>query len=394
MSERPRNSDFQQPKVFGPDPMRTQTPQAPAARQYSNLPSHPEVNVENTVAEKLKERKQPRLSDLNPLLYPPELMNPKAMTAFTQVIRQKIDQHEGLQPSTIESAIAYDEKTGAALRLVIKFEINQLDENQVSQLAKIVQETYGPQVRTQKGSSGNKISPTNYPPLERTTRGGNTRKKTSRLLGWYMGLNPADLNNFHTGLLVFKDLGEADMGDYFRRKNPNEWFYRDDLVNPLGKPLKTKYLVELREADLYQTDIVEFAVRVASVLGKGIDEQSKDLLYEIYNDLNRLNLKTASRETIHGLDEQIDRIKRVLILPLANLELSSGLELPPGSVLLIGVPGTGKTLMAEYLLQEDTGVFILPLDPTQLSSDLKTSPESRKYSQELRLFLTKHKFQL
>lgn len=354
------------------------SPPAKAGRENPSLVP-PDLDGENPLAEKLKERKEPRLSDLNPLLYPPDLGNHEAMDAFSKIIQRKINEHQGQTPSAIETVIAYDEDSRSALyRLVIRFDLQNLDEDQVSQLEDIVKQTYGPQARTRKGNSGSKISPTSYPPIERTKRGGNTKKKTSRYLGWYMGLNPLELNNFHTGVLVFKDLGEAEMGEYFRRKDPKDWFYRDDLRTPLGKTLKTKYLVEIREAGLYQTDIVQLAVRVASVLNKKGDIKSQSLLYEIYNDLNRLNLKKASLDTIHGLDEQIDRVKRVLILPLANLGLSTGLELPPGSVLFIGVPGTGKTLIAEYLLQEDTGVFILPLDPIDLAKELHLPPEQRK----------------
>lgn len=348
-----------------------------AAQAKGHQPDHDQETTHNPLAEKLKEKKEPKLSDFNPLLYPPDFSGSEAMEAFGQAIKDQIDHHGGLRPTQLESVLVFNQQEQKhSSRFIIRFEVDRLIEEQIIQLEELVKRTYGTVVRTRTSKNGSKINPVHYPSIEEPKK-KSQRTRSLKLLGWYMGSNSADLTNHHTGLLVFKDLGDPGMGEYLKRKDPKQWFYKDDLVDPMGRQLKTKYVVELREAAMYQTDLVEFAVQVASILAQGKPVESPDLLYQIYNHLNRVTLKKSGRDSIHGLDEQIDRIKRVLVLPLANLSLATGINLTPGSALLIGVPGTGKTLIAEYLLREDTGVFILPLDPNQLKKDLSQSPENR-----------------
>lgn len=45
---------------------------------------------------------------------------------------------------------------------------------------------------------------------------------------------------------------------------------------------------------------------------------------------------------------------------------------------MVGVPGTGKTLAVQELLGEETGVFILPLDPLELVKELQASKEKQR----------------
>ena len=194
-----------------------------------------------------------------------------------------------------------------------------------------------------------------------------------------MGPNTSPVDSPHQGLFVYRDLGEVGMANYLKSHSHKEWFLNPNLVNPItGRPLKTKYLVEIREAGLYQTDLAEFVTQASFALGKGEMLEHRQLLYELYNDLNRLGLKKAERGDIYGLDSEIDRVNRVLILPLANLGLSLGIDLNAGSAVLVGVPGTGKTLIAEYFLQQDSGLFFLPLDPLQLAQDLASPPEKKR----------------
>jgi SpoVK/Ycf46/Vps4 family AAA+-type ATPase len=78
------------------------------------------------------------------------------------------------------------------------------------------------------------------------------------------------------------------------------------------------------------------------------------------------------------MDDAIDAIRRELIIPLASPDISKSVGEDPQSVLMIGVPGTGKTLVAERLLQEDTGLFILPIDPFELQKELMQPKEKQR----------------
>jgi len=163
----------------------------------------------------------------------------------------------------------------------------------------------------------------------------------------------------HAGLFVYKDFGEVN------RKN----FLEE------GAPVK--YILEVREAGMYQTDLVQFVIQVASILGQEKIIDSGRLLYEVYYDLLRLGLKDVDQRSIYGMGDVTAQIKRGLIFPLANLDLSRGLGGQPESVLLVGVPGTGKTLAVEELLQQDTGVLIIPIDPLDLLKEMSKDKDKQ-----------------
>jgi proteasome regulatory subunit len=64
-------------------------------------------------------------------------------------------------------------------------------------------------------------------------------------------------------------------------------------------------------------------------------------------------------EIIGGLDKQIDEIREVVELPLTKPKMFEriGVE-PPKGVLLVGVPGTGKTLLAKSAANRTAATFI------------------------------------
>merc|ERR1719474_2308243 len=66
-----------------------------------------------------------------------------------------------------------------------------------------------------------------------------------------------------------------------------------------------------------------------------------------------------SYSDIGGLDEQIQEIKEAVELPLTHPELYEDVGIkPPKGVILYGVPGTGKTLLAKAVANETSATFL------------------------------------
>jgi hypothetical protein len=296
-----------------------------------------------------------KLGDLNPLIHPTDLTRKESTDAIKLTVLEKIEEHSGLLPEALESTVVYDtnsEKSG--LRFIARFEVPSLTEEQLALLEELVAETYGVTVRTRTDSKGNDLPLESYPPILRSE---GMKSKTG---GWYMGPDVSPTTSLHQGLFVFRDLGQINKDNFLR--------YREE---------DGKYIVEIREAGQYQTDLVMFVAQVASVLRQEKLLDRGELLYTTYYDLIKLGLKGVEADSIYGMDEAADMIRRELLTPLASPDISGGIGEDPQSVLMIGVPGTGKTLVVERLLQEETGIFIVPIDPFELQKELMLPKEKQ-----------------
>merc|ERR1712057_6022 len=78
--------------------------------------------------------------------------------------------------------------------------------------------------------------------------------------------------------------------------------------------------------------------------------------------VNVMKVDKAPLETfadIGGLEQQIQEIKEAVELPLTHPELYEDIGIrPPKGVILYGVPGTGKTLLAKAVSNQTSATFL------------------------------------
>lgn len=189
---------------------------------------------------------EPSLSELNPLFHPLDLQNSGSVEAFKSVTLSLADKYRGLQPSMLKTLVVSSESPNVApaLRFIAQFEVTGLTRRKIKGLESLVKHTYGADARTTTTPDGVELPATRYPHADTQTI---DEMVNTRLEGWYMGANSTHLDTLHQGLYLFRDVGVTNSRNFLREtqaKNP-------------------KYLVEIREADLFQTDLANLIVETA-----------------------------------------------------------------------------------------------------------------------------------
>lgn len=322
------------------------------ALQKSEQPKMDEAKIE-----KLPKKKDISLGDLNPLIRPVDFGNRSVIDTNIEVIHDLIDEFGGVQPIFMDYVPVFSPRSKSTVsRFVARFIVDDLPENKIALLEQLVKDTYKVPVRTRIGKDGSEINPNEkYPPLN---EGDKAFQNTN---GWYFGSGDIPTDSGNLGLYVYRDSGEVTRDNFSKKQDKDN----------------SRFIIEVREGSLYQTDQAEFITQVSTILSKGERKPYGQLLHKIYYDLFRYGMKLTDNIQMHGMDENYHEINRRLIKPVANPELSDGLHHQPESVLLIGVPGTGKTLLAKQFLHAGTGVFMVPVTPQMLYSEMKLPPEKQ-----------------
>lgn len=110
--------------------------------------------------------------------------------------------------------------------------------------------------------------------------------------------------------------------------------------------------------------IVDTAPKQAVIISENTEITINPEAVELKDD----HIPDIAYEDIGGLDEEINKIREMVELPLKHPELFERLGIePPKGVLLHGPPGTGKTLMARAVANETNANFILINGPEIMS---------------------------
>lgn len=118
---------------------------------------------------------------------------------------------------------------------------------------------------------------------------------------------------------------------------------------------------------------------VTKIVPKGIVQIVDDSIIEMKEEPVReaeMITSTISYEDIGGLDDELQRVREMIELPLKHPELFERLGIdPPKGVLLFGPPGTGKTLIAKAVASEAGASFFSIQGPEIMSKYYGASEE-------------------
>ncbi|MFX1324037.1 MAG: CDC48 family AAA ATPase [Promethearchaeota archaeon] len=128
--------------------------------------------------------------------------------------------------------------------------------------------------------------------------------------------------------------------------------------------------------------VVDYAPKAAAVR---IHLDTKISISEkTHKELEELESRRVTYEDIGGLEEEIQKIREMIELPIRHPELFKRIGIdPPKGVLLHGPPGTGKTLLARAVAYETEAHFITISGPEIMSKFYGQSEENlRKVFEE------------
>ncbi len=318
------------------------------------------------------------LGECNPLIYSPDLSRqPHIKEALRKVSSHLIEAHQGKLPEEL-SIYSIPIMGGTLDRIVARFQTTSLTEEQIAQLERLVADMYRQEVRTRRRPGGSKVDLINYPEIEMPDKKTQAAKYDTTKLGWYFGPTMYGRVDYSdVGILVHRDVATTKMAQYLRSGSTG-WFTEQVLRTPESRrKIAPKYTIELREGALSQAEIAAFITEIGVILETGQRVDDPRLIYDAYKGLYSLSVQPVGIENIRGLDSQIEEIKRRLFVPLENRDASDDASLHPRSILMSGVPGTGKTLAAELFLGMDNGVFFLPITVGDLEFELTAPLEKR-----------------
>ncbi len=132
---------------------------------------------------------------------------------------------------------------------------------------------------------------------------------------------------------------------------------------------------EKKECLLSQDSFLELVVQTAYILARQQQINRRILMTSVFKELNHIGAAAFDKSKLYGMESVLAVIERVLLLPLQQPKISNWLNFRPESILMVGVPGVGKTMLAHYLMSGDYNAVFCSIDSDRLRQDLKASGE-------------------
>ena len=300
---------------------------------------------------------------INPVYAPFRYGQPADRAALQQVLDTLVRRYDGVKPTVdVEKQVelcSWDRRKNEEVqRLAISWEVPSMSEMLYQRLVRIFSESVldDPKVASREKYRERRVSPARFLGFDGTTTGkirGYPVIKDRDIPDKY------DLSKTQQVLWVarqYSTVREAREG--LRKRGRQYWFYSDG-----------RFVIDLRVGECKEIEFIDAALRISVALNGSYDsfDRYKALAFA-QKQLVRRNKQQVHEEEIVGLEGLIDDIKFRQFFATINPDAAKALGVTDESVLLVGVPGTGKSSIASSLLWDPAleDVVFIPLNVIEL----------------------------
>jgi len=197
------------------------------------------------------------------------------------------------------------------------------------------------------------------------------KRKFSGTHGVYFGGN-----NYYSqaanGVTVYRKFKNAKEAEYLRSEYPIDFLSMKHKAR--GKIVTHIELhdhgVGENRGGLGQDSFLMLVTQISRLLAKQEVVKSKPLMAEIYRQLNRIGTRVIDRSDLFGMHDALEAVEKTILLPLQHPEQAKKFSIMPESVLLVGVPGVGKTYLEHFLMTGEYNAIFVAVDSDKLRTDL------------------------
>ena len=334
----------------------------------SSKSSVPEVKATEVGLPEIPILPPPSLSigDVNLLMTDVDmLLSPYAET-LVDLGRALIGKTGGLSP---EMSVHDVEHNNSQIPLMItRWEIPRIvTTNEMHAIIQILRLAYN------RGIGGYKSDGTGWRDAEPYRNFANEREKEKQ--GIYMGPSN-DYAAAAPGVFIWQEFTPGAEIDTLRQQYPD---WRSRILSESPEHVRTCVQFTdggVRFRELAQDNFLMVVIQLSYLFAHGKLIESAPLWTAIYRELNKIGTSALDRESLWGTQQTLSILERMVLLPYQKPELAAKMRIGAESVLLVGVPGVGKTVLEHYLMGSSYNAIFAPVDSNMLREDLSKSGEN------------------
>lgn len=310
------------------------------------------------------------IGDVNLLMTDVPIVIAPFSTAVIELAHKLVEQTGGVRPSIgVHIIVDGDDQSP---RIVVRWDVERtLRAEELHSLLPLLKSAYEKDITGYRESGAGWKITTGYRTFQ--------DKVESAKQGIYLG-PMTHYTAFVPGIFVYRKFKNKAEAQVLQQSHPIDWLSRF-----LGsEPTHTHTYVELRDGGrskdnplgLAQDEFLMLVTQVSYLLKNQKLIESAPLWAAIYRELNKIGTHVLDRESLWGTQKTLDILERAMLLPFQNPEAAEALRIVGESVLLVGVPGVGKTLLEHYLMTSDYNAIFAAVDSDILRIDLAKSDPS------------------